>query len=59
MKFETKVLRKVAEYYYKRIKATNPDMTIRTAIAMAQDAMLVVSHATEITRQEIKDKKFN
>jgi len=58
MKFETKVLRKVAEYYYTRIKETNPNMTIRTAIMMAQDAMVVVSQATQATRDEVKDKNF-
>jgi hypothetical protein len=58
MKFETKVLRKVAEYYYTRIKETNPNMTIRTAIMMAQDAMVVVSQATQATRDEVKDRNF-
>jgi len=58
MKFETKVLRKVATYYYQRIKETNPNMTIRTAILMAHDAMMIVSHATEATRQEVKDKEY-
>ena len=62
MKFETKVIRKIATFYYDLLIANNQpkgSKTIKTAIAMALDAHGITIAAINATQEEVKQKDYS